>query len=242
MKPSEFPQHIKRMLRRFGAEVSRFDYKLPIVRRMQLLSHHGIDLVLDIGANVGQFGMELRDLGYRGDMISFEPLSSAFEELSRITVGDSEWTVRNEALGDSDTVMAINIAENSVSSSLKPMRERHLRAAPTSGYIGQEMVTVRRLDSIFGAIGADGKAVFCKIDAQGSERQVLDGAGDKLNALELIYVETALVSLYEDDCLLEDMLRYMRQRNFFPVHVEQGFFDRYTGHSYQVDLVFARDR
>src|SRR5581483_618078 len=46
-----------------------------------LLARHRIDLVFDVGANRGQFAQALRRLGYRGEIVSFEPLAAHGEAL-----------------------------------------------------------------------------------------------------------------------------------------------------------------
>jgi hypothetical protein len=50
-----------------------------------------IDLVLDVGANMGQFASEIRHCGYAGRIVSFEPLSQAHGQLLQSSAGDSLW-------------------------------------------------------------------------------------------------------------------------------------------------------
>lgn len=83
-------QSIRRGLRGFGLHVQRYAQTLPAVRA-RVLSELSIDLVLDVGANRGQYASELRSMGYRGRIISFEPLPSAFAELSTTLASDPLW-------------------------------------------------------------------------------------------------------------------------------------------------------
>jgi FkbM family methyltransferase len=53
---------------------------------MDFIENRGINLVLDVGANVGQFGLSLRNRGYAGQIMSFEPVSDAFNELKKVAV------------------------------------------------------------------------------------------------------------------------------------------------------------
>ena len=199
-------------------------------------------MVLDVGANVGQFGIELRDLGYRGEIVSFEPLSSAFLELSQVVAADHAWTARQEALGDSDAITAINISANSVSSSLKPMRSEHLNAAPDSAFIGQEIVRFRKLNSIFDEIGAVGKNIFAELNTKEGNVRCLMARVTSLTRSISFTLSVPLSGSTRGTAFWKRILEYMRPREFVPVHVEQGFFDHETGRSYQVDLVFARER
>src|SRR6516162_3730174 len=59
-----------------------------------------IDLVIDVGANVGQFALALRYIGYRGEILSFEPIPDAYAALARRMRGDERWHGRPIAIGD----------------------------------------------------------------------------------------------------------------------------------------------
>jgi FkbM family methyltransferase len=51
-----------------------------------MLSHHKVNTIFDIGANEGQFGVLLREIGFEGKIVSFEPLSDARERVCKISV------------------------------------------------------------------------------------------------------------------------------------------------------------
>ena len=93
---------------------------------MVALRHSHIDLVIDIGANEGQFAKELRAGGYSGRIVSFEPLSAAHRRLLQESNRDSAWHVHPRcALGDRLGEIELNISGNSVSSSILPMLASH---------------------------------------------------------------------------------------------------------------------
>ena len=156
---------------RYQAEQSRF------YRIQRLLISHEIDLVLDVGANVGQYARFIRQTGYSGRIVSFEPLSSAYRQLQKNKDSDSLWSIAPQAaIGDVEGKIKLNIAKNSFSSSVLDMLDAHIEAAPASSYIGSEIVSMNRLDSIAGPFITEGiRNVFLKIDAQGFEKQVLRG-------------------------------------------------------------------
>jgi FkbM family methyltransferase len=103
------------------------------------------------------------------------------------------------ALGDHDGEVEINIAGNSESSSILPMLESHLSAAPESAYEGKEIVPIKTLDAVAGQYLKDAQAPFLKIDTQGFDWLVLDGARDTLPQIKGILVELSLVPLYGGD-------------------------------------------
>jgi FkbM family methyltransferase len=97
---------------------------------------------------------------------------------------DFNWVIHEKcAIGDFDGEIDINISGNSVSSSVLPMKESHSLAAKGSSYIGKENVPILRLDSIKNRYLDSDSKLFIKIDTQGYEWQVLDGAQETLNVL-----------------------------------------------------------
>jgi FkbM family methyltransferase len=207
---------------------------------MQLDSERRISLLLDVGANAGQYAREMRGLGYAGRVVSFEPLRAAFEALQAEARGDASWTCRQIALGDGARTATIHVAGNSWSSSLLPMLEAHSQAAPESRYVGSETVTVRALDEVLPEVARPDDRIFLKIDTQGYEKRVLEGAEESLRRIELLQLECSLRHLYEGDKLMCDLIAYLAERSFVPVSIEPGFVDPRTGHQLQADVIFAR--
>lgn len=203
--------------------------------------YYNIDTVLDIGANSGQFMQQLRgDLGYTNRIISFEPLSSAFELLKANAERDPNCEVFNIALGDTDERREINIAGNSYSSSLLDMLPSHLKSAPESRYIGREIIEVKRLDSIFDSLCKSTNRVYMKIDTQGYESKVLKGAEKSLMQIDTVQMEMSLVPLYEGELLFNEMCMLMSEKGYSLVAIETGFSDQDSGQLLQVDGIFHR--
>jgi FkbM family methyltransferase len=159
----------------------------PYVQLNYALKAHGIDLVLDVGANTGQFASSLRAIGYNGRIVSFEPLSSAHARLSAAAKGASTWIVHERcAIGDRDGETEINVAGNSVSSSVLAMTDKHATAAPGSAYVGRESVQMVRLDSITRPYLRDAARPFrdAAVDQGHLVRNVLGAAVLRATALE----------------------------------------------------------
>src|SRR5215211_4255734 len=190
---------IQHGLRRLGYELHAYEPG-PVLydedlRRAKLLRGEGIQLVLDVGANAGQYARRLRRAGYEQRIVSFEPLSQAFAALERAAASDPRWEARRLALGDEDGAAKIHVAANSWSSSLLEMGERHRASAPDSVYIGTETVPTAQLDSIWDEVARDGDRVFLKLDVQGYEMHVLRGAAGHLDRVTGVQAELALVHL-----------------------------------------------
>jgi FkbM family methyltransferase len=208
---------------------------------LKLLTHHNVDTVLDVGANDGGYGRFLRESGYRDEILSFEPLSDAYRKLVASAEGDNRWHVAPRmALGPENGEIEINVAGNSTSSSILAMHERHVAAAPDSEYVGTERVPLHRLDSVRHVSIDNGRAILLKIDTQGYEMPVLEGAESILPRLLGIQLELSLVPLYEGQALYREVIDWMHDRDFALWDVIPGFRNQATGRMLQMDGVFFR--
>ena len=206
------------------------------------MESYGIDVILDVGANTGQFAQQMRtDLGYSGRIVSFEPLSSEFEQLSKNAKRDQKWEVINCGLGEADSTMEINIAGNSGSSSLLKMLPAHIKAAPESGYVARELIKIKSLDSIIDNLCMKNDNIYLKIDTQGYESKVIKGAEASLARIGSIHLEMSLTPLYEEEMLFGEMHTLLSEKGYCLVSIETGFSNPITGQLLQVDGIYHRN-
>lgn len=233
---------VRKSLRRFGWELTRFrPESCEWARLTRMLSEHGVDTVLDVGANTGQYAKNLRDAGFTGQIVSFEPLLKAHSQLRRTARRDSCWTVAERmAIGDWDGETQIRVANNSVSSSVLPMLDTHLAAEPESRFVAAESVPIARLDTIAPRFVNKDKRIFIKMDVQGFEKKVMDGAPEVLKLAIGLQLELSLTPLYEGQPLFQPMLEYLRAIHFDLWTLNPAFVDKTSGRLLQVDGVFFR--
>jgi FkbM family methyltransferase len=227
----------KMLVHRAGFDIYRESFKRRFVYALGL---HGVDTVLDIGANVGQFGQELRRAGFAGRIVSAEPLSAAYAALQRLSASDSLWTVERAAVGAAQGTLTMNVAANSVSSSALPMLARHAEAAPQSRYITTEEVPATTVDALVERHALSPGSTLLKIDVQGYEQPVLAGAATTLESFAAVRTEMSLVALYEGQALFGDILSDLTGRGFELWQLEPGFVEPSTGRLLQADGVFFR--
>jgi len=208
-----------------------------------MLAQHRIDTVLDVGANEGQYAHLLRDLGFGGRIISFEPCALAHKRLQQSARQDALWTIAPRgALGNQEGQIRLNLASNGgQSSSVLPMLEAHKRAAPDAVYIGSEVVRITRLDRAASEHFAEAKNVFLKVDVQGYELEVLQGATDLLPKIEGAQLELSLVPLYQGQALFSELIDRMRVEGFSIWGIIPGLVDESSGRLLQTDVVFFRE-
>lgn len=209
----------------------------------RLFDFYKINLVFDIGANEGQFGRSLREFGYRGKIVSFEPLSKAHQELSREGGFDSNWVIAPRmAIGRTPGEVIINVAANLESSSILPMSSLHSDAAPTSKYTTTETVVMKTLDDVGIQYYSPDSIALVKIDTQGFEAEVLAGATDVLSRAVGVQLEMSLVELYEGQSGYLELIQIMSTKGFSLVELAPGFSDPRTGHLLQTDGIFVKKR
>lgn len=226
-------QHLQKLLHRFGLDVRRY---YPLAR---LLRDLNIDVVIDAGANIGQFGQKLRADGYSRKIVSFEPSRAAFDELESARQGDQLWHARHLAVGDVDGEEVLRLSRESVFNSLlAPNDTSHFSAKQTQ--IGEEKVAVRRLDQILGELCAPTDRVFLKIDTQGSDEAVLRGAVGVLDRIFGLQMEISLSPLYEKQPSLESTITLARELGFDLWSLERGATARESGRVLEADAVFVK--
>jgi FkbM family methyltransferase len=227
---------------RLGWDVRRSSYpSSEEVLLTRFLAVARPSLVLDVGANIGQYGLTLRKCGFSGRIVSFEALASAHARLTAVAARDQAWLAMPVcALGRAAGEGRINVAQNLLSSSLLPMNELHLQAAPESAYVSSEPVRVARLDELAASVLPPDGHLLLKIDTQGYEEEVLAGATGVLNRICALQLELSVTPLYRGAPDLRRMLELCESLGFRLHGLIPGFYDPKTGQLLQMDGLFLR--
>jgi FkbM family methyltransferase len=179
---------------------------------IDFLQTRGIDLVFDVGANDGSFGLWLRELGYRGRIVSFEPIRAVFDLLRARADEDGDWEAHPFALGDQPGSAVLNVSELSVFSSLLPLRAAATAFDPGAAPARREEVAVATLDQFASAYAS--RKCFLKSDTQGFERHVLIGAKATLPVLLGVQLELPILQFYSGVWGIGDAIRFMSDHGF----------------------------
>ncbi len=236
------PGPLRSLLRLFGRDIVRYP-PIPGGERnlLTILEKNGVNLVLDVGANVGQYASRLRRLGYDGRIVSFEPVAAAHAALSKAAAGDQGWVVApRTALGDEDGSITMQVSNRSDMSSALTIRAETLAAQPKAQTVGVEEAPVARLDRLYPEYVGAGEFAFLKMDTQGFERRVLAGAQESLGKLAGLQLEMSLRPLYDGESDYLELIDLLISRGFEPVLFLPGFFSKRLGRQLQIDAVFLR--
>jgi FkbM family methyltransferase len=228
---------IQRAVRQMGYELTPLEMT-EVDHLSKLIERLDVDLLIDIGANQGQYATRFRQLGYEGEIVSFEPLSDAFSTLAKAASHDERWQVKQLAVGSENGSATLHVSANSVSSSLLDVGEVHVAAAPSSHQLRDEQVTVTTLDDALA--GTPFRSAWLKIDTQGFESEVLAGATETLSRVSVVQCELSLVELYVGQPQFLDVLQQIQTLGFRAVRITPGFTDPETGDLLQFDVTAAR--
>jgi FkbM family methyltransferase len=213
----DFPKRIAfKSLRQLGVEVRR-SRKHPSF--VDFIENRGVEVVYDVGANVGQFGLSLRSRGYEGRIVSFEPVGSAFAVLQVIAAKDGNWEASRCAVGASAGEAWINVSQNTQFSSILSLSQKAASIDPQSGTIGREKVICRTLDEMVGG-GDKAPVSLIKIDTQGFEREVLKGARLALSQSAGVLMELPIIHAYEGSWSFPEAVEYMDDLGFLPCQID----------------------
>lgn len=225
----------RRLLRKTGLE------KIHHPSFVDLLRHERVATVLDVGANEGHYGVELRERGFAGQIVSFEPIPSVYRTLKRRADLDSRWESHQLGVGEANGELSISVSAATVFSSFKAPSDYTRDKFTGAKEERRETVPVVRLDSFLAARPELLDCCFLKIDTQGFEREVLAGAGDLLTRFCGIQLELPLRQLYADQMLWVDMIEWMAERGFEVAMAKENGFDWDSMRLLELDVLFWRE-
>lgn len=220
--PNFLKTGVANIAQRFGYTIIPMwqEDSFPIVRYMRrLFALLDIDLVLDVGANEGQYYEFLREqVGYRGQVVSFEPVPHLFAALHARAAGTPNWQVDRRALGQEAGTSGFNIMKNTQMSSF--LTPDHSRTGPLlvdhNMVLEQVSVDVTTLDHILPELMArmGTRNLYLKMDTQGFDLEVIKGASATLSGIAALQSEASVVPVYADMPPFDEFIRALEGRGF----------------------------
>lgn len=183
---------------------------VPSVEHRSAFERDEFETVIDVGANKGQFATFAQLRWPAAELICIEPLSSPRHCLERVTRGRA--TVLPFSVGDIEGDTKIYLASRLDSSSLFKIAQLQKQIFSTQE-AGEEVTTVKRLENVIDSRIVKRPALL-KIDVQGFEYEVLKGAGELLEQIDIIYVELSYIELYQGQKLANHVFNLLEKNNF----------------------------
>jgi FkbM family methyltransferase len=212
-------------LQRRGFDVVRYPVPSPEQRHLvALFAGLEIGCVFDVGAHVGHYGAMLRQFGYDGRIVSFEPVAANAEALRQR--GDASWTIVEAAVGNETGRRRIRLAGGDQQHSfLSPSEYGSRLLSDQIATVGEAEVDVVRIDDVFADYARPGEQVFLKVDTQGWDSEVLRGAERSLESIAALQFELTLQPTYEGQPDYLELLAWVRERGFAPTGIFPFFSD-----------------
>jgi FkbM family methyltransferase len=176
-----------------------------------------IDTVVDVGANIGQFGESLRAEGFRGKIISFEPTESAFQALSKKAEADGNWEAHHCGLGAASGSAVLHASKLSVFNSFLDLSSAAKLHDHRMEVDHTEEIPIYTLDHFTASLS--GK-ILLKVDTQGYERQVIEGAQQTITRVAGILMELPVILTYKGEWNFHEALKYMADAGFVPAQIQ----------------------
>jgi FkbM family methyltransferase len=200
-----------------GYEMTKYS-KHPSSRShmINLINHYEIDLVLDVGANVGQFGKILRQEGYKGEIHSFEPASTSYKLLKEASQKDDQWFIHKRAMAEQKGELELNLAESSDLSSFLPANDFGKAKYKKIVACTTETVDVSTISHFLKNNINDyqKRRIFLKMDTQGYDLKVFTGALDVIDCIDFILSEISFIPIYDGMPRYLETLQTYEQYNF----------------------------
>jgi FkbM family methyltransferase len=215
---------LKDRVHRLGYDVVRYRTARSLAGHTEaVLKGLAINGVLDVGANIGQYGTLLRSIGYRGRIVSFEPVADVYELLRSRAVGDANWLTVNTALGSAKGSATINVTRGSDLSSMRNPIDTDGRSLNGAIRVERaETIAISRLDEVVDEYvdRSPSRRLLLKCDTQGWDLEVLKGATGCLDDVVAVQVEMSVIPLYDGMPGWLESLTYLHDLGFEPT----GFF------------------
>ena len=209
----------------------------PTLEHRQVVEQLDYDLVLDIGANKGQFSLLVRLIRPGVPIHAYEPHGPEATVLKDILGTDALVSLHQIAIGERDGLAELHVSRRPDSSSLLAIGNEQTTHFPGTEETGVQTVEIRRLDSLPSHWKEASRALI-KIDVQGYELRVLEGASSALANCRWVYVECSEVELYEGQALFGEVSAMLATKGFRLIERYNAY--RPAGRVVQADYLFAK--
>ena len=228
---------VKTTFRLCGLNIERIN---PADNNYDWLLKYGIETVLDIGANTGQFAEMIHKILPSAAIVSFEPIEECYKSLIRNMASVPKFRAFNYALGEKDTNAEMYVNDYTASSSLLQMEDLHKQAFPFTANACKEMVKIKQLDGI--ALDLDlTDNLLIKIDVQGYEDRVIRGGQETVSRAKVVIIETSFQCLYIGQPMFEDIYDILKQIGFRYIGDLEQLRSPLNGSVLQADSVFIKN-
>ncbi len=200
-------------------------------------------IICDVGANYGLFFQRIVQYCPQVEVIAFEPQRSCLPVLESLKAKNSRITIRPIGLGSQDGEMIFYEHQNSGLSSFREFKGDYTYSTVNEGDNKpcQYTVPVSTFDQEL--LNTDpNKHILLKIDTQGFEREVLEGAKQllKQNRITCIVLELMTLEKYKGQATWVELLNFLQNEGFILFDLQPGHREASTEMLTETDAVFIK--
>jgi FkbM family methyltransferase len=218
----------------------RYGVAAAVEHTIVLKNLGSLKMVVDIGANRGQFALVVRHCFPQAQIVSFEPLEHPANTFRRVFENDQRVQLIDSALGSESGGADMYVSKQDDSSSLLPITDYQSKLYPGTSESGRLTIRVQRLTDVLTQDDILEPSLL-KLDVQGFELQVLAGCEALLSRFEWIYVECSFIELYEGQALADEVIAWLHERGFSLTGVYTMSYDHF-GRAIQADFLFKKNK
>lgn len=238
----------RHLLNRAGIDVTRWPHRpeAGVIdwALAEIIRSRNINCVIDVGGNRGQSAQRMRNLGYTGRIVSFEPSPTVLPVIRAAADKDPNWTVRPVALSSEPGQAELRLHRGPELDSLHDALPGVVDQIPIMEETGTATITLSTLADEFEQIvaGIGEPHVLLKSDTQGHDAEVLRGAGEKGldEAVVAVLVELAAQPIYSGQPLMTTVMDLIMTDGFTPVAFEPWFESSDGLRMVELDALFMR--
>jgi FkbM family methyltransferase len=221
---------IKKIVNLLGYEINK--------KSKNFFLENKINLIIDVGAHKGEFAKNVLSENYGLKIISFEPQSKIYNILLNNSKKEKNWLIHERCgIGKKNSFLMINVmSETTCSSFLKPSKKL-FSIDPSAKIVKKENIKILSLNYLFSTQYKLKKNTFLKIDTQGYDKFVLEGASSILKKILFVQLEVSIDPLYVNETNYEDMIKYMKKKGFM-IWKLGDVIENLKGKSMSFDIIF----
>jgi FkbM family methyltransferase len=238
--PSESVRKIEKILL-----MLRFVWRFPRVKggwpKYEYLKPWLADLapatVVDIGVNHGQFLHLAARLWSDAQVIGVEPNAGLAAKADALYGDNPRVRIESCAVGAENGQINLFVTANDQNSSIHAPSAAFHDDRTDDGVVRTEAVALKRLDTL---LDGDTGPMLVKIDVQGAELEVLQGAGDRLDDVAVIIIESPFEVAYDGAAGFDEIYRFLTARGFVYEGALGQLNSKHTGRVRQEDSIYVR--
>jgi FkbM family methyltransferase len=212
----------------------------PWMENYKWLIDYDVNTIIDIGANIGQFSKWAYEIFDKPDIHAFEPITKVYDQLKVNLESFEKIKVYNFGIGNIEEVIFINVNENSPSSSILELDDKHIENFDFAINTYKEKIILKKLDTIIDITNLK-QNILIKIDVQGYEYDVILGSIKVMEHVKVILIELSFVSMYKKQHLFNDVLCLLNSLGFQYIgNLTDQSYDKITGAPMFADAVFIK--